>query len=157
MQKHILEKPAAPTIYNPELTPEFSDLVLKCLAKKRDELLLALQKAHPGETVTVEIAEDAQIGGQRLIVRLGHSGTVREALLHAQRSGLGPRTLVGESRPLLEGRTLATELAAADIPVWLVVDAALPLLLVFQLTDRLPDPGIVEWFCQPTPAQTRQV
>jgi serine/threonine protein kinase len=37
LQKHILEKPAALTVYNPELTPEFSDFVLKCLAKKRDD------------------------------------------------------------------------------------------------------------------------
>src|SRR5437667_215715 len=86
--------------------------------------------------------------GQAWIATISHSGTVREALLHAQRSGLGPRTLVGESRPLLEGRTLATELAAADIPVWLVVDAALPLLLsqahmVWIGADALTDRGVL--------------
>ena len=37
LQKHISEKPAPPTLYNPDLTPEFSSLVLKCLEKKRDD------------------------------------------------------------------------------------------------------------------------
>jgi serine/threonine-protein kinase len=37
LQKHISEKPAPPSIYCPDLTPEFDQLVLKCLAKKRDD------------------------------------------------------------------------------------------------------------------------
>ena len=37
LQKHILEKPVPPIVYVPELTPEFSDLVVRCLAKKRDQ------------------------------------------------------------------------------------------------------------------------
>jgi serine/threonine-protein kinase len=37
LQKHILEKPAPLMTYNPDVTPEFNDLVLKCLAKKRDD------------------------------------------------------------------------------------------------------------------------
>jgi serine/threonine-protein kinase len=37
LQKHILEKPIPPMTLVPELTQEFSDLVLKCLAKRRDD------------------------------------------------------------------------------------------------------------------------
>jgi serine/threonine-protein kinase len=37
LQKHISEKPAPLTVYAPDLTPEFNDLVLKCLAKKRED------------------------------------------------------------------------------------------------------------------------
>jgi serine/threonine-protein kinase len=37
LQKHISEKPQAPIGLVPELTQEFSDLVLRCLAKKRDD------------------------------------------------------------------------------------------------------------------------
>jgi serine/threonine protein kinase len=37
LQKHILEKPVAPIALVPDLTQEFSDLVLKCLAKKPDD------------------------------------------------------------------------------------------------------------------------
>jgi eukaryotic-like serine/threonine-protein kinase len=37
LHKHILEKPVPPISLVPELTQEFSDLVLKCLAKKRDD------------------------------------------------------------------------------------------------------------------------
>jgi eukaryotic-like serine/threonine-protein kinase len=37
LQKHILEKPASPQVYNAELTDEFSDLVVRMLAKKRED------------------------------------------------------------------------------------------------------------------------
>jgi translation initiation factor 2B subunit (eIF-2B alpha/beta/delta family) len=63
------------------------------------------------------------------IATLSSSATVREALIAAKRAGREPRALVGEGRPRLEGRALAASLAAEAIPVWLVADAALPLLL----------------------------
>jgi serine/threonine-protein kinase len=37
LQKHILEKPVPPVALMPDLTQDFSDLVLKCLAKKRED------------------------------------------------------------------------------------------------------------------------
>lgn len=37
LQKHIIEKPVSPVTFNPELTAEFGDLVLRCLAKKRED------------------------------------------------------------------------------------------------------------------------
>ncbi len=37
LKKQILEKPATPKIYNPDLTDEFCELVLRMLAKKRED------------------------------------------------------------------------------------------------------------------------
>jgi serine/threonine protein kinase len=37
LNKHIAEKPVTPQVYNPDLTDEFSNLVLRMLAKKREE------------------------------------------------------------------------------------------------------------------------
>ena len=79
---------------------------------------------------------------------LSLSGAVREALLAAHRSGLRPRVLVAESRPLMEGRELAAALAAAGIPVWLTVDAVLPLLTseartVWIGADAVTDRGVI--------------
>jgi eukaryotic-like serine/threonine-protein kinase len=37
LSKHIAEKPQSPQVFNPDITDEFSDLVLRCLAKKRDD------------------------------------------------------------------------------------------------------------------------
>jgi translation initiation factor 2B subunit (eIF-2B alpha/beta/delta family) len=63
------------------------------------------------------------------IATLSHSAVVRRAILNAHEAGRRPRILVGEGRPLLEGRELARSLALAGVPVWLLADAALPLLL----------------------------
>jgi translation initiation factor eIF-2B subunit delta len=63
------------------------------------------------------------------IATLSASALVRDAVLAAHEAGREPRALIAESRPLLEGRGLAAALAARDVPVWLVVDAALPLVL----------------------------
>src|SRR5205085_2010252 len=37
LQKQIVEKPAPPYTYNKEVTEEFGNLLLKCLAKKREQ------------------------------------------------------------------------------------------------------------------------
>ena len=37
LSKHIIEKPSTPQLYNPDVTDEFADLVLRMLAKKRDQ------------------------------------------------------------------------------------------------------------------------
>jgi len=63
------------------------------------------------------------------IATLSASALVRDALFAAQDAGRAPRALIAESRPLYEGRALATALAARGIEAWLVVDAALPLVL----------------------------
>jgi serine/threonine protein kinase len=37
LDKHIIEKPASPRMHNPDVTEEFADLVLRMLAKKRQD------------------------------------------------------------------------------------------------------------------------
>jgi serine/threonine protein kinase len=37
LSKHITDKPIAPAVVNPRVTPEFSDLVLRMLAKKKED------------------------------------------------------------------------------------------------------------------------
>jgi eukaryotic-like serine/threonine-protein kinase len=37
LQKHLSDKPVAPQVLNPDVTKEFSDLVLRMLAKKKEE------------------------------------------------------------------------------------------------------------------------
>jgi len=37
LNKHLYEKPVTPDVYNPEVTKQFADLVLKMLAKKRED------------------------------------------------------------------------------------------------------------------------
>ncbi len=37
LQKHIIEKPAPPIVFCPDLTQEMSDLIVRCLAKKRED------------------------------------------------------------------------------------------------------------------------
>jgi serine/threonine protein kinase len=37
LQKHILEKPVPPIVHVPDLTQDFSDLVMRCLAKRREQ------------------------------------------------------------------------------------------------------------------------
>jgi translation initiation factor 2B subunit (eIF-2B alpha/beta/delta family) len=63
------------------------------------------------------------------IATLSSSAAVGQALALAHAEGRAPRVLVAESRPRMEGRDLAAALAAHGIPVWVVVDAALPLVL----------------------------
>lgn len=63
------------------------------------------------------------------VATLSGSTTVRAAVLELHGRDRGPRVLVGEGRPLLHGRALASALGLAGVPAWLVVDAALPMLL----------------------------
>lgn len=63
------------------------------------------------------------------IATLSNSTAVLEALRVLKREGRRPRVLLAESRPRLEGREMAAALAVDGIPVWLVTDAALPMLL----------------------------
>lgn len=82
------------------------------------------------------------------VATLSASATVRDALLQAHEAGRQPRALVGEGRPRLEGRAMAAALGAAGIPVWLVADAALPLLLgsagmVWIGADAITEQGVI--------------
>lgn len=37
LAKHIIEKPTSPQVYNPDVSKEFADLILRMLAKKKEE------------------------------------------------------------------------------------------------------------------------
>jgi translation initiation factor 2B subunit (eIF-2B alpha/beta/delta family) len=96
-------------------------LAQSCAAERAD---LESARAAVARTATALV-------GQRgaWIATLGAGSTVALALLELQRLDRGPRALVGEGRPLLGGRALAAQLGRAGVPTWLVVDAALPMLL----------------------------
>jgi len=111
-----------------------------CASERRD---LAEARESVARTALALLSErDAWIA------TLSSSASVRAALLAAKRAGREPRALVAEGRPRLEGRALAASLAAEGIPVWLVVDAALPLLLshasqVWIGADAVTEAGVV--------------
>lgn len=116
------------------------NLELSCVAEAED---LAAATAAVAEQAASLVTER---GGW--IATLSTSATVRNAILAAHHAGREPRVLVAESRPLLEGRAMAESLGEAGIPVWLVVDAALPLLLsqarmVWIGADAVTDQGVL--------------
>jgi eukaryotic-like serine/threonine-protein kinase len=58
-KKHLAEKPSTPQAYNPDVTDELSALILKCLAKKKEErysnfheILIELKKIKVFKSVT---------------------------------------------------------------------------------------------------------
>jgi DNA gyrase subunit B len=58
------------------------------LATQAKALQAALAKAQPGETLALQIAEDPEHGCQKIVVRLGHNGAMREtAVDHVLLSG----------------------------------------------------------------------
>lgn len=63
------------------------------------------------------------------IATLSNSTAVLEAIRVLHREGRKPRVLLAESRPRLEGRDMAVALAADGVPVWVVADAALPMVM----------------------------
>jgi translation initiation factor 2B subunit (eIF-2B alpha/beta/delta family) len=63
------------------------------------------------------------------IATVGDDPSLRRALSEARKAGREPRVIAAEGRPTLVGRDLAAALAAERTPVWLVADAALPMLL----------------------------
>jgi translation initiation factor 2B subunit (eIF-2B alpha/beta/delta family) len=98
-----------------------SELARSCAAERTD-----LEAARTAVARTARALLDER---ERWVATVAASTTVRQALLEAHAAGRGPRALVSEGRPGLEGRGLAAALGAAGLPTWLVVDAALPLLL----------------------------
>jgi eIF-2B alpha/beta/delta-like uncharacterized protein len=79
--------------------------------------LMGAQRRRKAEAVrnAAEILEDHGV-----IITLSDSSTVREVLASPQ----GHRVIVAESRPLLEGRRMAADLAKRGLDVTLIVDAA---------------------------------
>ncbi|OWK47254.1 serine/threonine protein kinase [Fimbriiglobus ruber] len=67
LKKHLVEKPSSLTSYNPDVTDEFSALVVKCLAKKKEdryagfhEVLMELKKIRIFKSIT-ERDDDEQL------------------------------------------------------------------------------------------------
>ncbi|RRR73689.1 MAG: initiation factor 2B [Candidatus Viridilinea halotolerans] len=103
---------------------------------------LRVHEAAIAETALRLIPEDGQI------LTTGRSTTVRAALRHALRAGRRFRVVCAEGRPACEGRSMATELATAGIPVTVVIDAlAISLANSAQLVlvgaDHLGSHGLV--------------
>jgi translation initiation factor 2B subunit (eIF-2B alpha/beta/delta family) len=115
-------------------------LARSCAAERAD---LAAARAAVARTANELLSER-----DPWIATLSDSGVVRSAFARAQETGRRPHALVAEGRPLLEGRELARVLADAGIPVWLVADAALPLMLsqmrmVWIGADAVTDRGVI--------------
>ena len=82
------------------------------------------------------------------IATLSASGVVARTIAELHARGQRPRVLIAESRPNLEGRAQAAALAALGIPVWIVADAALPMLLqqaaaVLIGADAITESGVI--------------
>jgi translation initiation factor eIF-2B subunit delta len=82
------------------------------------------------------------------IATLSASEIVAATLAELHARGQRPRVLIAESRPNLEGRAQAAALAALGIPVWIVADAALPMLLqqaaaVLIGADAITESGVI--------------
>jgi translation initiation factor 2B subunit (eIF-2B alpha/beta/delta family) len=118
-------------------------LIHQLAARALDVADAGLHRGAPPPELRVQLAqscaaERADLEGARAalltergawVATLSSSTTVRAALLELHSRDRGPRVLVGEGRPLLHGRVLASALGLAGVPTWLVVDAALPMLL----------------------------
>ncbi len=96
-------------------------LAQSCAAERGD---LAGARAAVARTAAELLAERGA-----WVATLSGSSTVAAALLELHARDRVPRALVAEGRPLLHGRALAAALGPAGVPTWLVVDAALPMLL----------------------------
>lgn len=115
-------------------------LAQSCTAERDD--LRDARRGLAGQAAPLVVEDGAWIA------TLSSSGVVEEAVRAVQRAGRRPRVLVAESRPRREGRSLAAALAEAGVPVWLVVDAALPLLIsqarmVWLGADAVTDRGVI--------------
>jgi translation initiation factor 2B subunit (eIF-2B alpha/beta/delta family) len=110
-------------------------------ASERDDLAAATRAAARTAAALAPPAES-------WIATLSMSGMVLEAFRELKRQGRRPRALVAESRPKLEGRAMAAALGAEGIPVWLVADAALPMLVqqaagVWLGADAVTEKGVL--------------
>jgi translation initiation factor 2B subunit (eIF-2B alpha/beta/delta family) len=94
--------------------------------RQRALRFLRRYREHEGEAMQ-DVVEHAapQLGSYSAIMTYSRSSTVLEVLTHVREAGWRPRIFCSEGRPMLEGQTLANELADVDLPVTLGVDMAL--------------------------------
>lgn len=94
----------------------------------RQSVLRFLQQYRECEAKAMqEVVEHAspQLGGYAGIMTYSRSSTVLRVLVGMREGGWRPRVFCSEGRPMLEGQTLANELADAGLQVTLGVDMAL--------------------------------
>lgn len=97
---------------------------------------------------TAKVATQLVTSDAPWIATLSHSALVHQSLVGLSRAGRAPRVLAAESRPGLEGRTMAEQLATDGIECWLVADAALPMLMqqaqaVWFSADAVTELGVL--------------
>ncbi len=107
----------------------------------------AFRSAFPGRAAAVANAARELLPAGGTVATISSSATVR-ALLETEAAPRGIGVVCFESRPVREGRPLATALAAAGVDVTYAVDAAAALLIpecdaVFVGADSLGDAGVV--------------
>lgn len=116
------------------------NLAASCAAERAD-----LEAARHG---AAKLAAELVTQPESWIATLSSSELVAETIAAVHAVGRRPRVLIAESRPNFEGRRQAAALAALGIPVWIVADAALPMLLpqaacVLLGADAITEQGIV--------------
>jgi translation initiation factor 2B subunit (eIF-2B alpha/beta/delta family) len=108
---------------------------------EREDLARAMRDA-------AKVAAELVTARDPWIATLSASDGVFAAVEALVKAGRKPRVIVAESRPRLEGRDTARALAEAGIEVWLVADAALPLLVsqasaVWLGADAVTEVGVL--------------
>jgi len=91
--------------------------------KALDDFIGQTQSA---KSLLTEQAEQV-LKDHRIVATTSHSSIVISVLLSHFKKGNKLEVMVGESRPMHEGRSAATKLAKAGIPITLFVDAAMSL------------------------------
>lgn len=124
-----------------DAVPELRAQLAASAAAERGDLAAAIAGV-------ARMAAELPGGREDWIATLSDSAAVGAGFLELARRGRAPRALVAESRPRYEGRVLAATLAAAGIPVWLVADAALPMLIahaaqVWLGADAVTERGVI--------------
>jgi translation initiation factor 2B subunit (eIF-2B alpha/beta/delta family) len=100
------------------------------------------------KTAAAKFAADLVPQKDAWIATLSSSEIVALTIAELHARGQRPRVLIAESRPNLEGRVQAAAFAALGIPVWIVADAALPMLLqqaacVLIGADAITESGVI--------------
>ena len=99
-----------------------------CLKSAKDAALTFIENARRASRATA-LHGAALIKEHATVLTHSRSSTVLNALVEAKQSGRCFDVVATESRPLLEGRSLATSLSGKDIPVTLIADSAAALAM----------------------------
>lgn len=100
----------------------------QCLKSATGAALAFIENADRASRATVLHAA-ALIKEHATVLTHSRSSTVLYALLEAKKNGRTFDVVATESRPMLEGRSLATSLSHKNIPVTLIADSAAALMM----------------------------